>query len=204
MRVVEYKIGTFHDWANNTKGEPGPVNNCGHNYIIWVMNVKKPAMLPNTQGIDLLELNNNKRHLQSNWMNPYQIEWTFSKFALSTLNSGGLKRHHVNPSQLLSLKIPIKIKTIILLTCTFVNLKNVTWQITFASVTKIWMTNATLPKIRDQSGTKYFDSAPSVFKLDKSPNQTTAIYWYKTINNLLKSYNNPKIWLLKQVHLLRY
>ena len=59
--MVECKIGTFHDWANNRKGEPGPN---------WVMNVKKPAMLPPTQGIDLLELNNNKTHLHSNWTNP--------------------------------------------------------------------------------------------------------------------------------------
>ena len=72
--MVECKIGTFHDWANNRKGEPGPVNNCGHNYIIWVMNVKKPAMLPPNQGIDLLEINNNKTHLQSHWTNPNKIE----------------------------------------------------------------------------------------------------------------------------------
>ena len=32
-----------------------------------------------------------------------------------TMNNGGLKIHHVDPSQLLSLKIPIKIKTHILL-----------------------------------------------------------------------------------------
>ena len=61
--MVESKIGTFHNRANKRKDKPGPVNYCGNNYIIWVMNVKKPAMLPDAQGINLEKLNNNKIHL---------------------------------------------------------------------------------------------------------------------------------------------